>query len=333
MSSTPDRLLVGPDWLVDDMLRVERLLADTAGRSAHPLVSEAALHLLKAGGKRLRPALVLLTARAGEAGNRATDLAAAAVELVHLATLYHDDVIDGTQTRRGVPTAHAKWGTDVAVLAGDYLFACSCGLGAEAGGEVSEILAAAIARVCEGQIVETASLNDPRRSVADYLEVISGKTAALFAAACELGAATSAVPPESRTALVDYGRHLGLAFQVVDDLLDLVGDPAITGKVPGTDLKEGVFTVPVLLACERDPAFAGSLEAGLRDLHEVLPVLRETGSLEDALKVAQEHGETARRALLEGFEDSDWRSVLLTIVEGVLAQPGLVHQSPTIGKP
>ncbi|MDQ4144466.1 MAG: polyprenyl synthetase family protein, partial [Actinomycetota bacterium] len=116
--------MIGPSWLVDDMVRVEDLLMETAGASQHPLVSEPSLHLLKAGGKRLRPALVMLASRAGRPGARSTELAAAAVELVHLATLYHDDVIDGTDTRRGVPTAHAKWGTDVAVLAGDYLFAC-----------------------------------------------------------------------------------------------------------------------------------------------------------------------------------------------------------------
>ncbi|MFN2390268.1 MAG: polyprenyl synthetase family protein [Actinomycetota bacterium] len=317
--TTTGELVVGPGWLVDDLLRVERLLRETAGRSDHPLVSEASLHLLEAGGKRLRPALVMLAARSGEPGRRESDLAAAAVELVHLATLYHDDVIDGTETRRGVPTAHAKWGVNVAVLAGDYLFACGCALGAEAGGEVSAILADAIAEVCEGEIVETTVLGDPHRRVDDYLSVIEQKTAALFRGSCELGAATSAADGSARRALVTYGHNLGLAFQVVDDLLDLTGDPAVTGKTPGTDLKEGVFTAPVLLACEREPELARKLEGGTRDLGEILPILRSTGALDDAHGLARDYGAAARRAL-DDLPEADWTGVLGTIVQGVLAQ-------------
>ena len=162
------------------MDRVENLLSGTAGASAHPLVSEASTHLIKAGGKRIRPSLVLLTSHAGESGRASTDLAAAGIELIHLATLYHDDVIDQTDTRRGVPTAHSKWGVEVAVLAGDYLFASGCALGARAGGRVPVIIASALAEVCEGQIAETAIVGDPRRSVDDYYDTIRKKTAALF---------------------------------------------------------------------------------------------------------------------------------------------------------
>ena len=309
----------GPSWLVDDMVRVEDLLMATAGASHHPLVSEPSLHLLKAGGKRLRPALVMLTSRAGQPGARATDLAAAAVELVHLATLYHDDVIDGTDTRRGVPTAHAKWGTEVAVLAGDYLFACGCALGAEAGGEVPGILARAIAAVCEGQIVETASLGDPRRHVNDYIDTIQRKTAALFKASCELGGSTSGAASDHRAALVSYGQSLGLAFQIVDDLLDLVGDPEVTGKMPGTDLRTGVFTAPVLIACDREPALAELLEAGSRDLAEVLPLLRSSGALEAAFELASSYARRATEAL-DDLPDSAWRSAMGAMVETVLAQ-------------
>jgi geranylgeranyl pyrophosphate synthase len=313
--------MMGSGWLVDDLLRVERILESTATASSFPLVSEPAAHLLRAGGKRVRPGLVLLSARAGEPAD-ATYLAAAAIELVHLATLYHDDVIDETETRRGVPTTHAKWGVDVAVLAGDYLFACGCGLGAEAGGEVPKILAHAIAQVCEGQIVATAALGDPERSVTDYVETIRRKTAALFRAACELGTATSGAGAELRAALTTYGENLGLAFQVVDDLLDLVGDPRITGKEPGTDLKEGVFTVPVLIACKRDGDLAPRLAAGERDLATVLPVLESTGALEASLELAATYGHSARGALaaLDGSDDPGWRAALGTAVEGVLAQ-------------
>ncbi|MFP5299241.1 MAG: polyprenyl synthetase family protein, partial [Actinomycetota bacterium] len=272
-----------PGWLRADMERVEGILVSTAGASSHPLVAEASTHLIKAGGKRLRPALVLLTSLAGEPEGRATDLSAAALELVHLATLYHDDVMDGTEVRRGAPTAHSKWGTEVAVRAGDYLFACGCGLGAEAGGEVPGILARAIAEVCEGQIIETQALNEPKRPIEAFLDTIAKKTGALFRAACELGAATSGLDGAQRAALIAYGAHLGLAFQLVDDLLDLIGDPDVIGKEPGTDLREGVFTMAVLTACQRDDSLCQRLLAGERDLDSVLPVLKQTGALDDAM--------------------------------------------------
>jgi heptaprenyl diphosphate synthase len=311
--------MIGPTWPTDDMLRVEHLLISAAGSSSDGLVSEASTHLIKAGGKRLRPALVLLTSRAGRAGTRATDLAAAAVELVHLATLYHDDVIDDSDTRRGVPTVHAKWGTEVAVLAGDYLFARGCALGAEAGGEVPGILARAIGEVCEGQIAETSALNDPERRAADYTQTIVKKTASLFAAACELGAITSDATPETTAALTAYGAELGLAFQIVDDLLDLVGDPDQTGKVPGTDLQEGVFTLPVLIACERDPSLVAALASGHRELGEIMPSLEATGALGAAHEVAGDHGRAALGAIAH-IPEAEWTAALRHIVSGVLAQ-------------
>src|ERR671919_1303030 len=189
------RRVNSPAWLRADLMRVEDLLLEAAGDSLNSLVSDASTHLIRAGGKRIHPALVMLSSRSGGPG-RATDLSAAAIELVHLATLYHDDVIDQTETRRGVPTVHKKWGIEIAVLAGDFLFARGCALGAEAGGEVPGILAHAIAEVCEGQIVETANLGDPGRPVDDYTETIRRKTAALFRAACELGAATAGAGPQ-----------------------------------------------------------------------------------------------------------------------------------------
>jgi len=307
------------NWLAVDVDRVENLLQMTAGASSHPLVSEACLHLIKAGGKRVRPTLVLLSSHVGEAGGDATDLSAAAVELVHLATLYHDDVMDETETRRGVPTAHSKWGTEVAVLAGDYLFACGCSLGADAGGEVPGILARAIAQVCEGQIVETASLNDPHRPVDDYFHTISLKTAALFRASCELGAATGRASDDERSALVSYGEKLGLAFQVVDDILDLLGDPSVIGKQPGTDLKAGVFTAPVLLACERDPRLASRLSNGERDLEQVLPAILATGAMTDTIAMANRF-RAQGVAELSTLDPGPWRDSLEELIERVLAQ-------------
>ncbi|MDQ4058774.1 MAG: polyprenyl synthetase family protein [Actinomycetota bacterium] len=311
-------LLVGPSWLVDDLVRVEDLMRATVGASEHRVVQDAALHLIKAGGKRLRPALVLISSRAGKAGATATDQAAAAIELVHLATLYHDDVIDKTEVRRGAPTAHVLWGNEVAVLVGDYLFACGCGLGARAKGDVPQLLADAIVNVCEGQITETISLGDPHRPVDDYLATIRAKTAALFATGCELGAHTSGAE-DARPALRSYGENLGMAFQVVDDLIDLVGDVRTTGKEPGTDLREGVFTAPLLLAAERDAAFAESLVSGERHLEGALEVLRSSGALHDAFEMAESFGADAV-ASLSGLPEDEWTLTLEKVVKGVLAQ-------------
>jgi heptaprenyl diphosphate synthase len=308
-----------PAWLARDLRRIDKLMIDAVANAMHPLVSEPAVHLLEAGGKRVRPALVAVSSRSGDPGARATDLAAAAVELVHLATLYHDDVIDGTDKRRGVPTAHSKWGTEIAVLAGDYLFARACGLGAAAGGEVPTIIARAIAEVCEGQIIETGVIGDPMRTLEDYLTTIRLKTAALFKASCELGAATSGAAREHRAALVRYGESLGLAFQIVDDLLDIIGDPKATGKVPGTDLRKGVFTAPVLIATHRDPTLASTLVAGRRDLHDVRPLLEDTGALNDVFDLATAHAGDAYDALLS-LPDAEWTQLLRSTVDGVLAQ-------------
>lgn len=308
-----------PSWLVDDLLRVEELLMTTASASIYPLVQEASTHLIKAGGKRLRPALVLVTSRSGETGRNETDLAAAAVELLHIASLYHDDVIDETEVRRGAPSVHSKWGNEVAILSGDFLFASGSLLGAEAGGDVPRILARALADVCEGQIAENERVGDTGRTAAQYVETIKRKTAALFRASCELGAATSGADPMLHERLADYGENLGLAFQMVDDLLDFVGDPRITGKTPGTDLKEGVFTLPVLIASQRDPAVVAELEPGRRELGVVLPILESTGALEATYDQAQHYVGLAVDALSQ-LPDSEWKSVLTTISEGVLAQ-------------
>jgi geranylgeranyl pyrophosphate synthase len=307
------------DWLVNDLLRVEDILLSSAGGSTNPLVAEASTHLVKAGGKRLRPALVLLASHAGEPGKPATDLAAAAIELVHLATLYHDDVLDESETRRGVPTVHAKWGVGVAILAGDYLFARGCSLGAEAGSEVPTLLSNGIANVCEGQISEFGALNNPARDVEEHLNTIFLKTASLFRCACEMGATTALARPEARASLAAYGANLGLAFQLIDDLLDITGDSDITGKAPGTDLKEGVFTLPVLIACERNPAFVRRLEEGERDLTQLLPLLRGSGAIDAAYERAVAYGRRAKDSVAF-LPDGTVRSVLHTVVDGVLAQ-------------
>ena len=173
--------------------------------------------------------------------------------------------------------------------------------------------------VCEGQIAETEYLGDPSRKASEYLETIRLKTATLFRAAAELGAATSAASSEDRARLAAFGENFGIAFQIVDDLLDLVGDPETTGKTPGTDLKEGVFTMPVLLACERDPALLSRLARGDRDLDAILPMIEATGALN---LTSAEAAAYARKAVdaLEGLPATEWRMALTSLVDGVLTQ-------------
>lgn len=307
-----------PAWLTADLERIEKLLLATAGASENSLVSETSTHLLRAGGKRIRPTLVMISSRSGDNAGEDSDLAAAAVELVHLATLYHDDVIDQTDTRRGVPTAHSKWGSEIAVLAGDYLFARACELGAQAGGEVPAILSRSLADVCEGQIAEMEAVGDIGRPVEHYLETIRRKTAALFRAACELGAATAGAPEDVRSNLIAYGENLGIAFQIIDDLLDLIGDVEIIGKRPGTDLKEGVYTLPVLLALRADPSLREHLVSTV-DLDFVLGVLSSTGATAAAVERATEYCERALGAI-SSLDESDWKSALVDVVKDAAAQ-------------
>ncbi|MBA3431016.1 MAG: polyprenyl synthetase family protein, partial [Actinobacteria bacterium] len=190
---------------------------------------------------------------------------------------------------------------------------------AAAGGEVPGILARALTAVCEGQIAEIESVANPERDTSEYLNTIKLKTATLFRAATELGASTSETDPEQRLALVSYGESFGLAFQLVDDLLDVVGSPHVTGKVPGTDLREGVFTLPMLIASERDPSLRNRLARGERDLDRIMPVLQSTGAVEATLQEAKSYASRAVAAL-DPLPDSEWRAALEGLVDGVLAQ-------------
>ena len=245
---------------------VERRLAEQV-TSSQAFVDRAARYLIDAGGKRFRPLLVALTGHLGDASRPALIDAAAIVELVHLATLYHDDVIDEAAARRGTPSANARWNNTVAILTGDFLFARASDLSAQLGVDVTRIMAHTLARLCEGQIAEVqgsvGALPDdvpPLPATREhYLEVIAGKTASLIETSCRYGAMLSGVDPTGVEAAAAYGFEVGMAFQLSDDLIDLIADPDVSGKIPGTDLREGVRTLPVLYALEAE-AEAGSDE-------------------------------------------------------------------------
>jgi heptaprenyl diphosphate synthase len=218
-------------------------------RSRAPFVTNAASHLMEAGGKRFRPLLVLLAAEAGaHPDTEEVITAACVVELTHLASLYHDDVMDEADLRRGAESANARWDNHVAILTGDFLFSKSSELTAQLGADAVRIQAETFTRLVEGQIQETVKPGPGEDPLAHYLDVIAGKTGALIATSARYGARFGGAPPEVEEALTSYGAIVGTAFQLSDDILDVSSDSAESGKTPGTDLREGVPTLPVLMA-------------------------------------------------------------------------------------
>lgn len=227
------------------LLAVEEALADAVA-STDPLAGEAGAHLVAAGGKRTRPLLCLLAAELGDPGPLVTD-AAVVVELTHLATLYHDDVIDSAPVRRGVPSAQEVWGNTVAILTGDLLFARASQIGAGLGTDAVRIHARTFERLVLGELHETVGPALGVDAVEHYLQVLSDKTGSLIATAARFGGMFSGAPDLTIEVLVAYGEKVGVAFQLADDVLDLASRGAQSGKTPGTDLREGVPTLPLLL--------------------------------------------------------------------------------------
>lgn len=277
---------------------VERTLAEAVA-SSEPFVREAASHLLNAGGKRFRPMLVLLCGHLGDASDPRLVPCAAAIELTHLATLYHDDVMDEASVRRGGPSANVRYDNTVAILTGDFLFARSSSLAADLGTYVSRALADTIGLLCEGQIIESDHIRSGEQSVERYFEVVDRKTAALLATSCQLGAWLSGAPAEQVASVTEFGRALGIAFQLSDDVLDIAADAEESGKTPGTDLREGVYTLPVLETLAGRVPGRDELRSALSsgDVNEALTVLRTNGSVELALRAVSEWAGRAKAAL------------------------------------
>ncbi len=232
--------------LREGLARVEERLHE-AVRHADPLADQVSRHLVLAGGKRVRPMLALLAAQFGDPTRPQILDAAVVVELTHLATLYHDDVMDSAPVRRGAPSAHEVWGNTVAILTGDLLFARASRIVAGLGPEAVHIQATTFERLCLGQLHETIGPGEGEDPVAHYLRVLADKTGSLIATAGRFGAMFAGCGPEVVDVLVSYGERVGVAFQLADDVIDLTSDGAQSGKTPGTDLREGVPTLPVLL--------------------------------------------------------------------------------------
>lgn len=287
------------------------------------LIPQLAGHIIAAGGKRLRPMLTLSAAQlCGYQGQRHIDLAAC-VEFIHTATLLHDDVVDESDLRRGMETAHVVWGNKASVLVGDFLFSRAFQLMVGDGSlEVLRILSTASAVIAEGEVHQLLTSNDTETGEAAYLEVIKGKTAQLFSAAAEVGAVIADRPKVEREALNAFGMNLGLAFQLIDDALDYSAEQAKLGKEVGDDFREGKITLPVILAFrrgdEKERAFwrrtVERLEQNDDDLATAQRLIRKHGALDDTVARARHYTAVGRDAL-DIFDDGPVKAALIEVLE------------------
>lgn len=321
LGTSTERAGAGPDALFlgvrDDLARVEEAIAH-ALRADGPLTAEVAMHLLQGGGKRLRPALVLLAGGAAGAEAPALIPVAAAAEIVHMATLVHDDIVDGAEVRRGVPAIHAKWGEAFGVLVGDYLFARGFTMLAVTGNNrVVRIMSDVVSRMCAGEMRELADQWQPADE-ATYLGRIDAKTGYFIAECCRLGAVAAGAPTRQEEALAAFGAAVGLAFQITDDLLDLTGSAATLGKPAGADLRAGIVTLPVIHALRHAPE-ADEILAMLRrrevddeDVERVREIAERAGSVAYArsrsVRLARE-----AQARLEALPVSSGRDTLAAL--------------------
>jgi len=316
MSPPSASTLLAP--VADDMRRVDAVIHERLDSDV-PLVRQVAEYIVAGGGKRLRPALLLLAAGAVGYRGEARFVLAAVVEFIHTATLLHDDVVDESQLRRGRRTANAAFGNAASVLMGDFLysraFQMMVGLDSM---RVMRVLADATNTIAEGEVLQLMNCHDPEVGEAGYLDVIRRKTAKLFEAAARLGAVLANASPEIEAGLAEYGMRLGTAFQLIDDVLDYSGDAAAIGKSLGDDLAEGKPTLPLIRAMANGSAAqAGAVRhaivaGGRAEFANVLEVVRATGALDYARKVAVREAEAARAAL-RSLPASEYRDSLLEL--------------------
>jgi heptaprenyl diphosphate synthase len=312
----------GLPWLADDLVRVEDALR-SAVRTGDPFLTDVASHLIGAGGKRIRPALALCAGYAAGGDGPVTDdvvTGAVAVELVHLGSLYHDDVIDEAATRRGVESVNHRWSNIVAILAGDFLLARASSLAASLGVEVAGILAATIGELCQGQVLELQRLYDVNRDEAAYFGSIDGKTASLMASACRIGAIVAGLDRPAIEALTAFGRHVGMVFQIVDDVLDLTASDEELGKPSGLDLAEGIYTLPVIYALRSSPELRGLLGRPLDPdgVAQGRALTCADGAVANALAVAEEHAAQAARSLAEAKVDEGVSAALNRLCRSII---------------
>jgi heptaprenyl diphosphate synthase len=289
--------------LATGMATVEALLHSHI-QGKYPLVEETSRHLVAAGGKRLRPLLTLLASHYGDKNRKGIIESAAVCELTHVATLYHDDVMDEAPLRRGVESANNRWGNTVAILTGDYLFAKVSLLLADIGPEAVRLQAHTFERLVIGQIMETQGPKDGQDPLEHYLAVVADKTGSLIAASARFGAMVSGAPEEIKETLTIFGEKIGVAFQLVDDVIDIASESFESGKTPGTDLREGVPTLVTLnvIAMNRpeDVSLIALLKAPIKDeatVQDVIKTLRAHPALELSRQQTLQYAHDARKAL------------------------------------
>lgn len=304
--------------IADDMAKVDLVIRDRL-QSDVVLIRQVADYIIGSGGKRLRPALVILSCGAcGYTGSHRHQLAAV-IEFIHTATLLHDDVVDDSQMRRGRATANSTFGNAAAVLVGDFLYSRAFQMMVEVQNmRVMEVLADATNTIAEGEVMQLLHIRNAAVTEQDYLRVIHSKTAKLFEAAGRIGAILAGVGPGQERALASYGMHLGTAFQLVDDILDYSGDLAQTGKNLGDDLAEGKATLPIIYAMHRGNAAQGAIirnalvNGGLSDFAPVLETMQETGALDYTRRQAEASARAARDAIAV-LPDSKFKDSLLEL--------------------
>lgn len=304
---------------------VEKLLfAHVEGK--YPFVNQTSRHLIVAGGKRLRPVLTLLAANYGSSGERQVIEAAVVCELTHLATLYHDDVMDEAPLRRGVESANERWGNAIAILTGDYLFAKASDLLADLGPEAVRLQARTFERLVIGQIRETQGPQNGADPLEHYISVIADKTGSLFGTSIRFGALLSGATPQIVEALTTFGEEIGIAFQLADDVIDIASQTNESGKTPGTDLREGVPTLVTLLVQKanrpEDQKLITSLAGPISDEHEVAEVLnalRSHPALDEARTIALQYSENSRK-LLSVLPVNETTSAFLTLCDSLVTR-------------
>jgi heptaprenyl diphosphate synthase len=308
----------------DGLDRVERLLRATV-RSEYPFVDEASHHLVAAGGKRYRPLITLLAAHAaGRPDDDAVIAAAVAIELTHLSTLYHDDVMDEATIRRGAEAANHRWGNTIAILTGDFLFARASELTADLGPEATRILARTIAVLCEGQIRETVGPPEGGDLLAHYLKVVTEKTGSLIATSGRLGAMFGGGATPVVAALTRFSEFFGVAFQLSDDILDVMSDSGESGKTPGIDLREGIYSLPVVVAASVDPPVFAQVRGDLSDdgaFAGALAALRASPAIEVSREMTGKWASQARASLAD-LPESAPRAALDALCDLVLTRTG-----------
>ncbi|MAN51477.1 MULTISPECIES: polyprenyl synthetase family protein [Marinimicrobium] len=316
----PFHQVVADDFEAVNQRIIEQLHSDVE------LVENIGHYLIEAGGKRLRPLMVLLTCRALDyRGQDNLDLAAI-IEFIHTATLLHDDVVDTSERRRGRITANAQWGNAPAVLVGDFLYSRAFQMMVAIGSmDIMSVLSETTNRIAEGEVQQLVNAKDPAVTESNYFSVIDKKTAILFASACEVAAVLSEAAPDQRQALRAYGHHVGMAFQLVDDALDYQGDAEALGKNVGDDLAEGKPTLPLIYAMQtgtpdQKALVAGAIRAGdTTKLPEILRIVEETGAMEYTLERARAQVASAR-AQLAALPENAYTRAMAEVAEFALAR-------------